>query len=185
MKKNNSIWLLIIAFISGSLISYILTKFHYLQIDYKVNVTNSLISIITASIALYIAISLKKDQTKSLNLHNYLQPKLDVVWSLFLNLSHKLNLNDQIELIEVNKAVKEIYQNITPLKKMFTSFGLNNPSLSNLEKKIEEIEDILVDKSEISDNVISYSSQKDKLKIALDEGHTLFVETLKVINKIS
>lgn len=185
MKKNNSIWLLIIAFVTGSLISYILTKFHYLQIDYKVNITTSLISVITASIALYIAISLKKDQTKSTNLHNYLKPKLDFVWSLFLNLSHQLNLNDQIELTEVNKAIKEIYQNITPLKKMFTSFGLQNPCLSNLEKKVEEIEDILVDKSEISNNVISYSSQKEKLKNSLDEGHTLFVETLKVINTIS
>lgn len=185
MKRKNNNWLNLVFILIGALISYVLCQFYYLEIDTKVNISSSLISLITASVGLYLAISLKKIQTKSSNLHNYLQPKLDVVWKFFLTFSHNLSLNDNIELNEVTKSVKEISQNITPLKKMFETFDLNDCSIDNLETAIEKLEEFLVNKCEINNNVISYLSQKENLRIKLDEIHTLFVVSLKAINKIS
>lgn len=185
MKKRNKIWLNIVFILIGALVSYFFCQFEYLNIDTKVNISSLIISSITAVIGLYLAISLKKIQTKSTNLHNYLQPKLDVVWKYFITFSHNINLNDNIPLIEVTKSIKEISQNITPLKKMFEAFGLNDNSIDELETAIEKLEDYLVDKCEINGNIINYSSNKSKIKIKLDEIHTLFVVSLKAINKIS
>ena len=185
MKKENSIWLNIAFFILGSLISYFLCQYKCLQIDPKVNVPSTLISITTALVGLYLAISLKKIQTKSSNLHNYLQPKLDATWKLFLTLSHQLSLNDQIELKEVTKSIKEITQNITPLKKMFTSFGLKDPCIDKLETEIENLESFLVDTCIVKRNIIKYSDKKGELRTKLDLIHTMFVDSLKQINKIS
>lgn len=185
MKRKNSNWISLVFILIGALISYIFCQHKYLEIDTKVNVSNSLISLITASIGLYLAISLKRIQTKSTNLHNYLQPKLDIVWKIFLTFSHNISLNDNIELNEVTKSIKEISQNITPLKKMFETFGLNDCSVDNLETAIEKLEVFLVDECEINGNVISYLSKKEILRTKLDEIHTLFVVSLKAINKIS
>ena len=185
MKNENSIWLFVIVFLVGSLISYSFCQYYYLQIDPKVNVVQSLISITTAIIGLYLAISLKKIQTKSSNLHNYLQPKLDFAWKLFLTLSHQLSLQDQLEISELTKSIKEITQNITPLKKMFSSFGLTDPCMDNLETQIENLEKFLVDDCEVSENIINYLNKKEKLRDKLDNVHTQFVNALKVINKIS
>jgi hypothetical protein len=185
MKRKNNNWLNLVFILIGALISYVLCQFTYLEIDKKVNISNSLISLITASIALYLAISLKKIQTKSLNLHNYLQPKLDVVWKFFLTLSHNLSLSDNIELKEVTKSIKEILQNITPLKKMFQTFDLKSCSIHDLETAIEKLEVFLVDECDINENIISYSTKKEILRIKLDEIHTLFVVSLKSINNIS
>lgn len=185
MKRNNNIWLNIIVFTFGCLFSYISCQFQFLEIDFKVNVTSSLISICASIIGLYIAITLKKVQTKSSNIHSYLQPKLDIIWKLFLNFSNTLNINDQIELKEVNLNVKEIYLNINPLKKMFESFGLDTKTLSSLEIKIEDVEKILTEDSKIKNNIINYRTQKTELIIKIDECHSLFVENLKLINSIS
>jgi hypothetical protein len=185
MKRKNNNWLNIVFLLIGALISYILCQFNYLEIDAKINVSTSLISIATATIALYLAISLKKNQTKSSNLHSYLQPKLDVVWKLFLTLSHQISLNDSIELSVVTKSIKEIYQNITPLKKMFKTFDLEDSSIDNLETEIENLEFFLVDECQINENIINYSTKKEELRNRLDEVHSLFVISLKAINKIS
>lgn len=185
MKRKNNNWLNLVFILIGALISYVLCQFTYLEIDTKINISNSLISLITASVGLYLAISLKKIQTKSSNLHNYLQPKLDIVWKFFLTLSHNLSLNDNIELSEVTKSIKEISQNITPLKKMFETFDLNDCSIDDLETAIEKLEIFLVDECDINGNVISYSTKKELLRTKLDEIHTLFVVSLKAINKIS
>ena len=185
MKKGNSIWLNITFFLIGTLVSYILCQYKCLDIDPKVNVPATLISLITVLIGLFLAISLKKIQSKSSNLHNYLQPKLDFTWQLFLSLSHQLSLQDQIELSELNKAIKGITQNITPLKKMFTSFGLSNPCIDKLETGIEKLESFLVNECKIEGNIINYSSKKQELRLKLDSIHTMFVDSLKEINKIS
>lgn len=185
MKRKNNYWLYFVFLLIGALMSYVSCQYNYLEIDKKVNITTSLISITTATIALYLAISLKKAQTESSNLHSYLQPKLDVVWKLFLTFSHQINLNDNIELNEVTKSIKEIDQNITPLKKMFETFDLNDNSVKNLEFEIENLESYLVDNCIINENIINYSLQKQELRLKLDNIHTLFVISLKAINKIA
>ena len=185
MRKGASLWPFVIAFLVGCLLTYIVVQFCYLEIDYKVNVVTSLISLMTASIGLYIAITLRKSQTKTSNLHGYLQPKLDVVWKLFLTFSHQVSLNDQIELSEINKAIKEITLNITPLKKMFESFGLDDSCIGSLANKIDEIEGILVNETTINCNIVEYSHIKNSLRTTIDEAHSLFVYSLKVINQLS
>lgn len=185
MNQGNSYILNIIFIILGALLSYVLCQFNYLQLDPKINIINSLISTATVVVGLYIAISLKKNQTKSSNLHSYLQPKLDLVWNLFLNISHKLSLNDKIELVEISKSIKEINQNLTPLKKMFYSFKVNNNCIEEIETRIENLESFLVDECKIEKNIIFYYENKDKLRIKLDEIHSFFAESLKIINNIS
>ncbi|MCW3071123.1 MAG: hypothetical protein JWO44_1013 [Bacteroidetes bacterium] len=185
MKGKNSIWLNLVFLLLGAWFSYIFCQYKYLEIDTKINISTSLISITTAMIALYLAISLKKNQTQTSNLHNYLQPKLDIAWKLFLNISHELSLKDQIELSEVTKSIKEINQNITPLKKTFSSFGLDIQSIEVLETAIENLENFLVDECPIENNIIKLSDKKTDIVAKLDLTHTFFANALKAINKIS
>jgi hypothetical protein len=68
---------------------------------------------------------------------------------------------------------------------MFETFDLNDCSIDNLETAIEKLEIFLVEECDINENIISYSTQKEILRTKLDEIHTLFVVSLKAINKIS
>lgn len=185
MKKENNYWLYLVMLFLGALIAYIGCQYYFFKIDTKVNVVTTLISVSTTTVALYLAISLKKSQTKSSNLHSYLQPKLDVAWKLFMSLSSQLSLNDKIEIIELSKSLKEVNQNIIPLKIMFSTFKIKSECIKNLETAIDNLEIYLVENCTIDAKVIEYASHKVQIQNKLDVIHTYFVDSLREINKVS
>ena len=184
MKKKGNIWLCIIFFFIGTIVSYYLCQWKYFEIDTKINVSTTLISSITLLIGLFIATTLKRNQNKTSNLHNYLLPKLNSIWEKYISLSHQLDLSDQIKVSDLSKAIKELTQNTTSLKKMFFSFELSCSCIEFVEHDFELLEKFLV-KCPISKNVINYKSQKAGLSKRLEEIHAHFADTLKKINSLS
>jgi len=183
-KGKNSLFINIICVFSGALIGYILSQFSYLNIDTKISVPTTLISICTAIIGLYIATSLKRSQSKSGNIHNYLQPKLDNSWKLFILFSNVLSLKNEIEVKDLSKLKKEIEQNIIPLKIMFSNFDLSNVELNAVESEIENLEDVLL-KCPIKKNIIQYSGVSVQINILVISIHEKFTSALKRVNDIS
>ncbi len=184
MKKGYSWLLYIICFILGALVSYLLTQWKFLEIDPKINVSTTLIALMTAVIGLFIATTLKRNQNKSSNLHNYLFPKLNATWEKFIAFSHTLDLNDKIKVSDLAKHIKELNQGTMSLKQMFSSFGLNNSSIDSLEKDFEKLES-LMSTCTITKNVIKYSLKKTELGKVVESTNSHFVTALKEINKLS
>lgn len=158
-KENNNIWLLSLSFLAGSLISYIFCQFQYLQIDIAVNVTESILSIITAIIGLYIAISLQKKYTKNQNKHSFVQSKLDSSWQSFSNFSQNLHYQDFIEVSQVTKFIKEINLSTNFIKHIFTPWGLNTICIDELDALIDNLEQ-LIGGCPTANNIYSISTKK-------------------------
>jgi len=185
MKKGKvNYWIVCIFFFAGALISYLLSQFEFLQIDAKVNVTESIFSIITIVIGLYIAIALKKRQDRNLNLYNHLQTKLNSFWECFLSFSNQLEILEQISLSEINKQMKNANQKISPLKKIFLSFDLNENYVNNIENDIDNLEDLLTNKSKIKDNIVDYSNIKASIISSIDKINESFADAFKNLNDL-
>jgi hypothetical protein len=75
MKKEINWWVGLLGFIAGSLICYIALQFSLFEINFEIKVVESLISIGTAIIALYIAISIQRRLTRNQNQYTYVEKK--------------------------------------------------------------------------------------------------------------
>lgn len=162
-KENNNIWLLGLSFLFGALISYILCQFEFLNIDCDVNVTESILSIITALIGLYIAISIQKKFTKNQNKHSFVQSKLDSSWQSFSNFSQNLHLQDNIEVSQVTKYIKEVSLSTNFINNIFTAFELNTSCITELDTMIDTLEN-LIGECPVSNNIYSIKTKKVEIE---------------------
>lgn len=159
MKKENNYWYLILSFLSGSLISFILSQFTFFNIDSEINVVETLISLITAVIGLYIAISIQKKITRGQNQYSYIQVKLDNLWSNFNVFSQIFNYDDKIELSVLTKFTKDSYQSISFLKNIYSAYDLNDNCLKELENSIEQFETFICSLP-VSSNIYSLTNKE-------------------------
>ena len=185
MKYGNNIFIILVAFFVGALVSYIFCQITLLEIDPKVNVAGSLISTLTIIIGLYIAISLKKIQTRSSNLHSYVQNKIDKAWDAFSSFAQQILIKDKEELTQITKATKEVSMHIASLKKIFVPFKLDGQCLIDLENQIDTLENLLTTQPIISPNIVNYSNIKSSLSKDIDKIHNNFASAFIIINKIS
>jgi hypothetical protein len=183
-KGKNNFWLYTIIFLTGALVSYILCQFTILDIDNKVNVTETILSLITAFVGLYIAVSLQKRQNRNQNLYNNLEKKLESLWELFSSFSNQLEINSQVPLNDINIATKKINQKIAPLKKLFSTFNLDQNGIEQIEKEIDSLEDKLINQSVITLNVVDYSSIKPSIISSIDNTDTSFANCLRELNNL-
>jgi len=185
MKRGRiNYWVVCISFFLGALISYILTQFEFLEIDTKVNITESIFSISTIIVGLYIAVALKKNQDRNQNLYKHLHSKLDLTWESFLTFSNRLKFSDHIILFDVVKEMKGFDQKLSPLKIMFASFNLETTFLLKIEQSIDILEAQLCDESVIEDNIINYSAIKAKILKSIDEIDEFFAKSFNYLNHI-
>jgi len=185
MKKGRiNFWVVCISFFAGALISYLFMQFEFLEVDPTVNVTESILSIITLIIGLYIAVALKKRQDKNQNLYNHLQSKLNLCWESFLSFSNQIEILDQIPITEINKQMKIADQKISPLKKIFLSFELDAKYVNDIEANIDNLEHQLINKSKISNNVVDYSIIKGSIISSIDKINESFANAFKNLNDI-
>ncbi|MBL7914577.1 MAG: hypothetical protein JNL49_05975 [Bacteroidia bacterium] len=187
MKKGNNIYFIIISFILGIFSNYIITQFKYFKVDLEVNLVETVISLITAVVGIYIATSLNKFHTRSVNLHNYLQPKLDSIWISFTNFNSQLVSKDFIEISEIARITKEFDLNIEPLKQMFSSFNLNHECLNAIEVEIESLVKFITDNPKInpiSKNIVNYSASSSEIKRRTNLVNEKFALAIKNINNI-
>ncbi len=162
MKKENNYWFLTLSFLSGALICYSLTQYEYFLINTEINVIEAFMSVITALVGFYIAISIQKKINKSQNQYSFIQTKLDALWSEFNNFSQILNFDNKIEIVVLTKFTKGSYQSISFLKNIYAAYDLKDDSLTSLEKNIEDFEKFICNLP-ISDNVYSILEKKDEI----------------------
>lgn len=183
MKKGINLWAGLLWFIAGSLTCYIALQFSLFEIDFEFKVVESLISVSTAIIALYIAITIQRKLTKNQNQYTYIEKKIDNLWSNFNTFSQSLSFNDNIEISAISKYSKEAFHTISFVKNIFSSYDLNIDCISELETKIEDLETFIF-ALPISDNIISYSGNKADVETKIHKINQSFSSILKFIQSI-
>ncbi len=182
--EKSNYWTYAIVFLLGALISYILCQFKLLEIDPKVNITETILSVITALVGLYIAVSLQRRQNQSQNLYSNIEKKFDSLWGLFSQFASQLELSVNMPLNEVNKSTKEFNQKIATLKIMLSAFNLNTDCIKDIESKIDKLENELTSNSQISTNILDYTSNKAAVHSAIEQTHQAFANYFKELNKM-
>ncbi len=180
MKKGNNFLAGILWFLAGSLVCYITLQFSFFEIDYEFKVVETLVSIGTAIIALYIAITIQRKLTKNQNQYTYIERKIDTLWASFNNFSLSVVFSDNIEVDLVSKYTKEALHSISFVKNIFASYDLENECISDLEKKIEDFENYIL-QLPIADNIISLSDKKTDIHSKVLEINQAFSVILKFI----
>ena len=180
MKKGNNILAGILWFLAGSLVCYITLQFSFFEIDYEFKVVETLVSIGTAIIALYIAITIQRKLTKNQNQYTYIERKIDTLWASFNNFSLSVVFSDNIEVDSVSKYTKEARHSISFVKNIFSSYDLKNECISVLEKNIDDFEEYIL-KLPIAENIISLSDKKTDIQSKVLEINQSFSAILKFI----
>ncbi len=183
MKKENSIWLHIVWFLSGSLTCYIGLQFSIFEIDNKFNVPETIISIGTAAIGLYIANTIQKRLTKNQNQYTYVEGKLDIIWSGFNSFSQTLIYGNSIEVSNVNRYSKEAIHSIGFVKNILSSYDLDTALVSDLENELEQFESYILSLP-ISVNIISLNQNKADIEAKIVSINHCFSKVLKLIQSI-
>lgn len=183
MKKGNNFWINLIWFLAGSLTCYIALQFTFFEIDAKFNIPETLISIGTAAIGLYIANTIQKRLTKNQNQYTYVEGKLDAIWAGFNNFSQGVLYSDRIEVNVLSKYSKEAIHSIGFIKNILTSYELNVTCVSELETELENFEAYLLTLP-ISANIISTILNKTDVEGKIVILNQCFAKVLKLIHNI-
>lgn len=186
MKKPNSAWLNALFFIAGLLICYICVQFKYLDIDFKFNVPQIIISIGTAVIGIYIAVSLQKSHSRNQKLADYLQQKIDKLWDKCFSFSTILETGNPILITDLAKAITGFGQDLESIKKIYIAFELDNSKITKIEKCIDDLDDLLNNHSVIAgNNLVDYRNQHQNVITATNNLSQAFADTLRSVNHIN
>ncbi|HRF22991.1 MAG TPA: hypothetical protein PLR98_02475 [Chitinophagaceae bacterium] len=183
MKKGNKLWFNVIWFLAGSFTCYITLQYTFFEIDAKLNIPETLISIGTAIIGLYIANTIQKRLTKNQNQYTYVEGKLDAIWAGFNNFSQGVLYNDSIEVNVLSKYSKEAIHSIGFVKSILISYELNVTCVSELETELESFEAYLLSLP-ISANIISTIQSKSDVEGKIVSLNQCFAKVLKLIHNI-
>jgi hypothetical protein len=183
MKSVNKNWLYLIYFFLGCLVCYITLQFRYFDIDTKINVTETIISIGTAAIGLYIANTIQKRMTKNQNQSSYVMSKLDAIWSEFNTFSQSVIYGDNLEIVTLIKNSKRITLDLGFLKTILISYEQNISCIDELESSLEEFESYLLSLP-INDNIISINQNKIEIENKVMSINQSFSIVLKLIHNI-
>lgn len=176
-------WILLISFLSGAFICYILTQFQYFIINYELDIPDIILSIITALIGIYIAITIQKNLNKNQNQYSYLIDKLDILWTSFNDFSKTFVYDDKIEANGISRLTKEIIHPVEFIKILFNSFKIKDDCVNSLESQLEELETIINDIPP-QDNIIYFDKSKKEIDEIIAKINQSFSIILKTIQDI-
>jgi hypothetical protein len=175
----------LISFVVGVLICYFLAKVDFLDIDYKVNVITSLNSLLTIMVGLYISSTLKKNQSKSANIHNYLYNNLELSMSRFRSLSQELKHKDQLKMSIITSSIKSIHNSLNQLKNYYSTFDLSLESIGKIESTINSLNELLTNEIAVNNNKVQLKLERHRILLLLNEIEMDYCNCLKAINKLS
>lgn len=184
MKKGSNIFIILLSFFGGSLITYFTLQFSYFKINSEVNVVETLLSVITTLIGLYIAISIQKKNNRNQSLYSIVQTKMDNVWNEFSAFDHRLHNQNTIQLKIVTKTFKSLYQELNNIKIVFNTFKINQACIDALEQSMEDFDDLITGNLPISSNIITLSNNRTDIKDQSTIIHKDIVNALKKVNEI-
>jgi len=183
-KKGNNLLVAFVFFLIGAAVSYLASQYQYLDIKKEFNIVETLLSIGTIGIGLYIAIVLDKNKIKSQNFYTYVEKKYDTLWEEFIQFSQVLELSRNVEISETSKQFKSITKKINPLIKVVEYFEYDSSCLISLEKKIDDLESYISNNENIENNIIDLSIAREELDAKLSEVNELFAQTFKDLTDV-
>jgi hypothetical protein len=159
MNKNKLITFTIPLLI-GSLISYILTQFSLLKINYEINISESIIDIITVIIGLFIAINIQQNHNKNQKQYTIIEKKMDPIWEYFISEINNLDSNNSnLTLRQVTELHKKVSLKIDHLIEIFDSFELPPSSINQLKTEINNLLEFIEQRPEKQNNVIYFTKE--------------------------
>ncbi len=185
IKKGSSILIAIISFLIGVVICYLCCQTYLLEIDYKLNVVDSIFSVAGLGIGLYIALIFENQKSRGQNFYSYVEGKFDLLWQDFIQLNEVLDNASQTQISELSRSFKKIEQKISPLKKIFEASDYKSDCISEIEGKIESLEIFLSTGNHISNNIVNLIAIRVELTEKLNDINETFAKSYKKLNKIS
>ena len=173
-----------LSLVLGAVISYISCQYQYFKIKTEFNVIELLLSIATIVIGLYIALILQRNRNRSQNFYKYVEGKYDILWENFIQFSAVLELSTNIEIRETSKWFKNINQKLTPLIKVFESFEYDASCLTKIENEIDKLDDFISGNSNIENQILDLSSDKEEIIKRLNEINELFAKSFKELASV-
>lgn len=163
MKKENSFIIPVLSFVVGFGACYIATQYSFFNINTEVNVVETLLSVATALIGLYIAISIQKKNNRSQSLHNLLQSKMDSFLNNYSVFESNFTSQSTIRLSVATRSIKSLNQEINGLKALFKSFSVNCACIDSIEQSIDDLDELLTGNTPVVNNAIQLSSKKSAI----------------------
>jgi hypothetical protein len=184
MKKESNFFIIILSFLIGFGTSYFLTQFHYLDIDFQINAVETLLSIITAIIGLYIAISIQKKNNRNQSLHNLLQGKLDSFLSSYSTFEKSITVQSSMRLSLATSSIKTLNQDLCNLKALFNSFSLQCNCVDSIENCLDDLDDLLTAYTPVINNNLQLSQSRSALTRKSNAVTKCIADAYVEINKI-
>jgi hypothetical protein len=156
----------------------------FLDIKTETNIIELLLSVGTIVIGVYIAVVLERNRNRSQNFYQYVERKYDALWETFIQFSSVLELSANVELNETSKWFSLIDQKLSPLIKVVESFEYDSNCLTEIEKKIDELEEFLSNNPNIKNYILELSADKEIIIQKLNEINELFAQSFKYLANV-
>jgi len=183
MQWKQNKWRYFIAFLIGVIVCYVTTQFKYLQINYEVNVIETLIAFFGLTVGIYIADTIQKNINRNQNRYSFLEGKLDDSWTKFIKLSKLIRVDEKIALESLSSYNEDIVLQISFLRNIFEGFKMDFTCIDLLETKLEEFENVF-DGLKTEDNVKYYNDEKGSIEEKIVIINQCFSNVLNTIQKI-
>ncbi|WP_417368654.1 hypothetical protein [Gelidibacter japonicus] len=183
MQWKANRWIFFLFFFSGCLISYLLSQFHFLEINYEVNIIETLIAILGIGVVIYIADTIQKNINRNQNRYSFLENKLDDCWMRFIKLSKLISIDNKIPLESLSSFNEDIVHQVSFIKNIFAGFNMDSTCLIYLESKLDDFEDVF-DDLKTKDNIKYYKKEKQNIEDKMAVINEAFSEVLNVIQKV-
>ena len=184
MRKGNNIFILALVFILGFGAAYFLIQFSYFDMDMSINVIDTLLSIATALIGLYIAVSIQKKNSRNQSLHDLLQSNLTSLLVDFSKFEKKLSVQSSMQLNVATSSIKSLYQELVRMRSLFNSFSRDCGCIDIIEEKLDQLDDILTGSTQVVNNSIQINHNKQLILSKTNEVTVSITDTYAVINRI-
>lgn len=180
MKEGNN-WLYALLFLAGCFFCFVATQFVYLDIDYKVNVLESLIDIATVIVGLYLGITINSKFSNKQHFISFIEPKLEKILVLENDIRNIIETNNSIDNATISAKIKSLNSDVAQLSKIFKSFKKNEGCINSIDDAIDDFETKLA-ASPISQNVIDYSLAKNDIIVLIDKLDLKIVEAINILH---
>lgn len=171
MKRGSSPFIYLMYFLAGAVLCYLTLQFTFLEVNLEVNVVQTLLSILTAVIGLYIAVSIQKKNSRSQNLHAFLQKKLECLWEKFNSFDSKLSKQSSMKLEVATSSFKSMYQELTVIENVFKSFHLKGDCINKIEMSITALDDFITNELPVKSNVLQLKAEDSKQTKLVEAVH--------------
>jgi len=182
MRWENKIWYAVSFFI-GVFVCYLTLQYSYFEIKKELDVPAIIISVITLLIGLFIAVTLQKKVNKGQNQLTYLTGKLDRIWNSFNDFSETLIYEDNVDISSIRSFLKNVVHPMAFFKRIIQSFGVEVKSVTELENRLEALEEKLSNLP-AKDNILNLDSSFEEIKEEIIEINNCFAKILREIQEI-